>query len=174
MTEHADRIWAAAQVLNEVAETEDQSGAINDLLAVANALRSTPAAQDRIQSVYTAIRAGIVNATTLPRNTDVVTWAVIKAAFMADAAAPAAPQSDHKHPPCDPDNCYIDTALRASLATAHPSAPAAPQPDTALTVERLARARATDGGWKEPNVTDRKWAEQFLAILRALREGVES
>lgn len=44
MTEHADRIWAAAQVLNEVAETEDQSGAINDLLAVANALRSTPAA----------------------------------------------------------------------------------------------------------------------------------
>ena len=93
MTEHADRIWAAAQVLNEVAETEDQSGAINDLLAVANALRSTPAA---------------------------------------------------------------------------------PQPDTALTVERLARARATDGGWKEPNVTDRKWAEQFLAILRALGEGVES
>ena len=41
---HADRIWAAAQTLNAVAETEEQSGAINDLLAVANALRSTPAA----------------------------------------------------------------------------------------------------------------------------------
>lgn len=55
MTEHADRIWAAAQVLNEVAETEDQSGAINDLLAVANALRSTPAAPEdglRVVEVY--------------------------------------------------------------------------------------------------------------------------
>lgn len=56
MTEHADRIWAAAQVLNEVAETEDQSGAINDLLAVANALRSTPAAPQSIRDALYDLR----------------------------------------------------------------------------------------------------------------------
>ena len=36
----AARIWAAAQTLNAVADTEALSGAINDLLAVANDLRA--------------------------------------------------------------------------------------------------------------------------------------
>ena len=46
----------------------------------------TPAmdAEQRIQRLYTTLRFSIENASLMPRNTDVVTWAAIKAAFVKD------------------------------------------------------------------------------------------
>lgn len=161
MTEHADRIWAAAQVLNEVAETEDQSGAINDLLAVANALRSTPAAPQSIRDALYDLRT---HSHQPPNGADMP----IEYVAFRDVEDLLSRAAALRSTPAAPQPCCTD-ATGMPVPCQHP---AAPESDTALTVDRLARARATDGGWKEPNVTDRKWAEQFLAILRALGEGV--
>ena len=130
MTEHADRIWAAAQVLNEVAETEDQSGAINDLLAMANALRSTPAAPTRDEAAIMSLTRQLDDC----RNN----------LELALRSTPAAPQSETQH---------------AAGCCGDPEPHRAPQPDTALSYPSPGESAGFDAEVAALAETIREWGE---------------